>query len=101
MFNIIHNEAIIKIDFIVRKDTEYREAEFERRRCINFQGLTIYVTSPEDLILSKLELASESLSEMQLRDVRNLLMMPSLDRDYIKYWVERLGLSDIYKRTLE
>ena len=36
MFNIIHNEAIIKVDFIIRKDIEYRKIEFERRRSIIF-----------------------------------------------------------------
>jgi len=33
----------------------------------------LYVVSPEDLILSKLEWAKDSRSEVQLNDVRNLL----------------------------
>lgn len=31
MFNIIHYQAVVKIDFIVRKDSPYRQLEFERR----------------------------------------------------------------------
>jgi hypothetical protein len=30
MFNLIHQESIIKVDCIVRKSTPYRQAEFER-----------------------------------------------------------------------
>ena len=32
MFNLIHDEYIIKIDFVVRKDTPYRRREFSRRK---------------------------------------------------------------------
>ncbi len=73
IFNIIHNEGIVKVDFIIRKDSNYRKIEFKRRRSMVFEGLNIHITSPEDLILSKLFWAKESLSEMQIRDVRNLL----------------------------
>src|SRR5439155_1120326 len=34
IFNLIHQESVIKVDCIVRKPTQYRLAEFERRRPI-------------------------------------------------------------------
>lgn len=34
MFNIIHNEYVIKIDFIVKKSSPYRQTEFQRKRQI-------------------------------------------------------------------
>jgi len=99
-FNIIHTEGIIKVDFIIRKGTEYRGLEFERRRTIEFEGISLYVTSPEDLILSKLYWAKESLSETQLRDVQNLLKTVSdLDMDYVKRWVKRLELEEVYRKV--
>ncbi len=70
---ILRRRRIVKVDFIIRKDTEYRRLEFERRQSIAFEGLEIDVTSPEDLVISKLYWAKDSLSEMQLRDVGNLL----------------------------
>lgn len=100
MFNIIHNEAIIKVDFIIRKDIEYRKIEFERRRSIIFEGLRIYITSPEDLIISKLYWAKDSFSEMQIRDVENLMnTLPGLDRGYIAKWVQQLGIEVVYNRV--
>ncbi|MDP3297491.1 MAG: hypothetical protein Q8N09_07880, partial [Thermodesulfovibrionia bacterium] len=50
MFNIIHNEAIVKVDFIVRKNSEYRRLEFSRRKYFDFEGMKIAIVSPEDLI---------------------------------------------------
>ncbi|SRR5579884_621626 len=100
IFNIIHRDGIVKIDFIIRKESEYRKLEFERRRNIPFEGLSINVVSPEDLILSKLDWARDSLSEMQIRDVKNLIKtVPDLDRQYIERWVKKLGLNEIYRKA--
>lgn len=99
-FNIIHTEGIIKVDFIVRKETEYRRLEFERRRVIEFEGISLYVTSPEDLVLSKLYWAKESLSETQLRDIRNLLKTVSdMNMDYVEEWVKKLELEEVYREV--
>ncbi|HEX6769503.1 MAG TPA: hypothetical protein VF208_09145, partial [Candidatus Binatia bacterium] len=72
MFNLIHDEFIIKIDFVVRKDTAYRRREFSRKRKVVVDGQDLFVVAPEDLILSKLDWGKESRSEVQLNDVRNL-----------------------------
>lgn len=68
MFNLIHDEYIIKIDFVVRKDTPYRRREFARRKKVAVDDQDLYVVSAEDLILSKLEWAKDSRSEVQLND---------------------------------
>lgn len=102
MFNIIHNEGVVKVDFIVRKDSEYRKLEFERRRSILFEGTKISIVSAEDLIISKLYWAKDSMSEMQIRDVRNLLKTVSgIDSGYMAKWINTLGLEDIYKEVIK
>lgn len=100
MFNIIHYESVFKVDFIVRKDSEYRKAEFQRKHRVEFGGTSIWIVSPEDLILSKLLWAKDSLSEMQLKDVRNLFnALKSLDEAYIFHWVQILKLNTIYEKV--
>ena len=83
MFNLIHNETIIKLDCIVLKSDAYRQEEFARRRIVTLADFQTWIVSREDLILSKLYWARDSKSEMQLRDVKNLLTddcdMPYLD----------------------
>lgn len=101
MFNLIHQEYVIKVDLIVRKDNEYRIEEFSRRRKATIDGHSFDIVAPEDLILSKLDWAKDSHSEMQLGDVRNLLSgEEDLDREYLMHWVIRLGLQDIYEESL-
>ncbi len=100
MFNIIHNDSVCKVDFIVRKDTLYRETEFQRRKQIQIDDIPIWIVSPEDLVISKLYWAKDSSSEMQIKDIKNLLQShKNLDREYILHWVQKLGVQHIYKKV--
>ena len=61
------------------------------------EGREIWIVAPEDLILSKLEWVKDSRSELQLEDVRNLLLsVPDLDKDYLARWADRLGIGSLY-----
>ena len=100
MFNIIHNQYVFKVDFIVRKDSPYHELEFERRRQIKMEGVSIWIVTLEDLILSKLFWAKDSLSELQLGDVRNLLeTQREIDRAFLEKWIHSLGLESTYAKV--
>lgn len=96
MFNIIHNDTIIKFDFIVRKDDNYRREEFDRRQSIQLEGQPVDVAAPEDLVLSKLVWAKQSGSELQLSDVRQMLAgIDRLDDEYLNKWSEALGVREL------
>jgi hypothetical protein len=96
LFNLIHQESVIKVDCIVRKSSPYRRAEFERRQRISIEDFSTWIASKEDLILSKLWWARDSRSEMQLRDVRNLAGT-GCDTDYIERWTKELGLHTLWQ----
>lgn len=66
LFNLIHNESVIKVDCIVRKQSEYRLTEFSSRQRIKIEDFETWIVSKEDLILSKLFWAKDSRSEWQL-----------------------------------
>ena len=100
MFNLIQNEYVIKIDFVVRKDTPYRRREFSRRKKISIDGQDLYLVAAEDLILSKLVWAKDSRSELQLSDVRNLLKsVKRLNRNYLTRWAKELGVEALYREV--
>lgn len=96
MFNLIHTETVIKIDFVVLKSDPYRQEEFARRLKVTIRDFQTWIVTREDLILSKLYLAKDSKSEMQLRDVRNLLSV-SCDVDYLHSRAEELGVQELLK----
>lgn len=92
LFNVIHQESLIKVDCIVRKAQPFRQVEFERRQRVRVGDADVAIVSKEDLILSKLDWARDSHSEVQLRDVRNLLAT-GCDEPYLRHWLEALGLT--------
>lgn len=100
MFNIVHYKSVFKIDFIVRKNDLYRIEEFKRKKQIIFEDAKLYLTAPEDLILSKLYWAKDSMSELQLNDVKNLLgSVKEINEDYLKRWADYLGISELYSKV--
>ena len=100
LFNLIHSESIFKVDCIIRKNTEYRRVEFERRQQVEVDGVEIWIVSKEDLIISKLLWAQDSHSDFQLRDVRNLLKT-GYDADYLEKWTRKLLLDELLRECLD
>ena len=100
MFNALHLEKLVKLDFIVRKDTPYRRHEFGRRRRVGLPGFEAWIVSREDLILSKLVWAKDTASEVQLRDVRALLAGGS-DRQYLERWAQELSVTELLGKCLD
>jgi hypothetical protein len=100
IFNLIHQETVIKVDCIIRKSSGYRKTEFERRQKISIRDFTTFIVSKEDLIISKLSWAKDSHSEIQLNDVRNLLGI-GYDAEYLTRWTRELELVNLLKECLK
>ncbi|MBA3830600.1 MAG: hypothetical protein H0X34_01640 [Chthoniobacterales bacterium] len=99
IFNLIHQESVIKVDCIIRKGIEYRRVEFERRQIISILDFTTFIVSKEDLIISKLFWAKDSHSEIQLSDARNLLTT-GYDTEYLQRWTRELHLDTLLAECL-
>jgi hypothetical protein len=92
MFNAIHEQAIIKVDFVCRKNETFRLLEFERRRKVAIGNFETWIVSREDLILSKLVWSKDSHSQTQRQDVINLLK-EDCDFGYLHQWAASLEVA--------
>ena len=70
IFNLIHNESVIKVDCIVRKSSEFRKIEFERRQKIS------------------------------ILDFRKNLLATGYDSDYLRHWTHELKLDSLLEECL-
>jgi len=93
MFNIIDHASGFKADFVVLKDGEFRQEEFNRRLKMDFYGKPIYVVTPEDLLISKLIWIQDYQSALQIEDIKNLKAIENLDWPYINQWISKLKLN--------
>ncbi len=92
-FNLIHQQSGIKIDIVLYKDTEYHQSEFKRRTKVEIiPQLEVYIASPENIILKKLDFYREGGAEKHLVDIREILATSKVENEYLAYWIEKLGL---------
>jgi hypothetical protein len=105
-FNLIHLETMIKIDVFIVKDQPYDSEALARRRpdiLDEDNSRTFYLSSAEDIILSKLRWyqGGGGASEQQRKDVLGVLKVQAdkLDLEYLKYWASKLNLSDLLNRS--
>ncbi|MFT7520872.1 MAG: hypothetical protein ACI9MC_003023, partial [Kiritimatiellia bacterium] len=63
---------------------------------VEIQGVSVWIASAEDVIVTKLEWAKRTGSERQLRDVAGILPAKheNLDHVYIQRWVQELRLAE-------
>ncbi|MDA7978225.1 MAG: hypothetical protein MPJ50_05580 [Pirellulales bacterium] len=104
MFNVIDSQSGIKADLILRKDRPFSEMEFQRRQQVEICGVSAFLVSAEDSILSKLEWANFGESDRQYRDALNIATGESktqLDLSYLRHWAEQLNVADALARLIK
>ena len=95
-FNVIDFETGWKVDLIVVKDRDFSRTEFERRRPLELDGISVYVASPEDVLLAKLEWAKLGASARQIEDAAGIVRLQgeNLDVTYVERWAAVLEVRD-------
>lgn len=100
MFNIIHLESGIKIDFWLLHGDKYDLERFKRKRKINVFKQQVHMTSPEDIIIKKLLWYKDSDIDKHLEDALGVLEIQynNLDFQYIDKWAKELGIEQNWKK---
>lgn len=102
MFNMIHFDSGIKVDFWIIQASEFDRKRFERKQKHSYGGKEIYFSSPEDIILKKILWFKESEIQKHLEDAFGILeIQQSLDFDYLKMWADKLGIQGLLKGLLK
>lgn len=93
-FNLIHQYTGIKIDIMIRKNTDHAKTEFDRRQKVPFwDNNEVYLATPEDVIIKKLSFYRESGSEKHLKDIRGIMTESEVEKEYLYRWIKKLSLS--------
>ena len=107
-FNLIHYETAFKVGIFNRKLRPFDQMQLDRRRTsviATDPEKSIYVTSPEDTVLSKLEwyCMGGEVSDRQWRDILGVLKTRAgeLELDYIRKWAGELKVIDLLERALK
>lgn len=93
LFNFTDFDTGIKYDMMLYQDSDYNWTAFERRHKVTFMDIECFISSPEDLIISKLRWYALSQSAKQLDDIKFLLREVTVNKTYLDTWCNRLYLS--------
>jgi hypothetical protein len=94
LFNVIDQATGWKIDLIIRKSRAYSQEELERRQRVNLHGVSLFMTTAEDAVISKLEWAKLGQSRRQIEDAAAILRARwgALDHSYLTKWIDVLDM---------
>jgi hypothetical protein len=105
-FNIIYLDSMFKIDVFLPKTRQYAQQERLRaRKEVIAEGVRpFYLSSPEDIILNKLEWykMGEQVSTRQWNDLIGVIKRQgaTLDLPYLHLWARELRVADLLARAL-
>ena len=100
---ITHQETIARADLMLAGNSTFEQRQFQRRRAIDIPNRgTLYLASPEDLILNKLRWREQSQSEKQWRDILGILKVQNqtLDFNYLNQQADILELTGALVQAL-
>jgi hypothetical protein len=107
-FNLIHYETAFKVDVFIRKSRPFDQMQLDRRRLsviANNPEESVYVTSPEDTVLAKLEWyrMGGEVSDRQWHDIIGVLKTRAgeLNLEYLRKWAAELNVRDLLERALK
>lgn len=103
-FNILHPASGLKVDIMIPSASPFNSVRFLRATRIKPEpDYDAVFSSPEDVILKKMEYYREGGSDKHLRDIAGILKVSAdlVDRTYIADWAARLELSEIWDNVLQ
>ena len=107
-FNVVHLDTMVKADIFIFKPDAFGRSQFARRTARQLSQddpTSVYVASPEDTVLAKLQWYHDGggVSDRQWNDVLGVLKVQgaALDRAYLETWARDLGLTELLRRAFD
>jgi hypothetical protein len=100
MFNLIHNETTTKVNLWMLEDSAFDRERFSRRSEEDLEGMPVSISTPEDLIIIKLDWFKRSGVLKHYEDALGIVLVQqnSLDIEYIRRWCERQSTIGLFNR---
>lgn len=100
MFNALHKDDNYKVDFWILSNDDYSRERFLRRVKVTIFNKTMFLPTPEDLIITKLEWFKQTDIDKHYFDVLGIyrIQKENLDKNYITNWCKKKSLLDLWQK---
>jgi len=95
-FNLIHHKTGFKADVYVSGQDKFHKWALDQRKCVDFEGDSLWIAPVEYVIVRKLEFYNEGGSEKHLSDISGIMQISfdKIDFEILKEKVKELNLED-------
>ena len=100
MFNIVHKDTGFKVDFWMLGEDNFSKERFARRTQVKILNTKIYLPTPEDVIIKKLEWYKMSDIDKHYFDAVGVyrIQKEKLDNNYIISWCRHKSVLNIWEK---
>ncbi len=100
VFNAVHKDTGVKVDFWMLTDSEYDKERFTRRVRRTVFNRDMFFPTPEDVIINKLEWFKKSEIDKHYFDASSIyrIQQEKLDMAYIEQWCRKKSIFKIWQK---
>jgi hypothetical protein len=102
-YTISHANNEFTIDLFLLKDDPHDLMSYSRRLLVSYGAGKVYLSSAEDLVITKLRWSQGGRRNKDIDDARNVLAVQQpehLDLAYIRQWTDQHGTRELFERLL-
>ena len=99
---VSHRDPVFKIELFLLSDDAHDVERFRRRLSATIAGRTVYVASPEDVVITKLRWSKQGRRAKDVEDVRGVLAVQQgkVNLAYIRSWCDQHGTRELLEKTI-
>ncbi|MHB1157686.1 MAG: nucleotidyl transferase AbiEii/AbiGii toxin family protein [Phycisphaerales bacterium] len=98
---LTHRDSAFKIELFELSDDPHDQMRFERRVTGQVGGRSVFVPTPEDVIITKLRWSKQGRRAKDIEDVRGVLIVQThevLDWTYLRRWCGQHGTLELLQK---
>lgn len=94
---IRHRKSTFVVEFFLLSDDAHDHERFRRRRQVEILGRSVFVATPEDVVIAKLRWSDRGRRPKDREDAKNVITLQAdrLDWSYIRKWCGKHGTLEL------
>jgi hypothetical protein len=97
-----HPASAFKVEMFLLGGDAHDQSRFARRRRLNFEGVDVWIPTPEDVVVTKLRWSKGGQRAKDIQDVDQVVALQAgkLDLTYIRHWCDQHGTRALLEQLL-
>ncbi len=103
-YTVAYLDSDFTVDLFLLKNDPHDQSAFTRRLFVSYGSHKVSLSTPEDLIITKLRWSQNGRRSKDIIDAKNVLAVQSpanLDLPYIRHWTDQHSTRELFEKLLK